>query len=114
LHFLTVAGPGLLQTAREGEIDVPLRPLHVEALDTLLEGHIARVAKARDWELLREVARLAASDAPHDLAVTDPALFKAWRAAVTRYHLAGWTNMTPERVDEAVRFEPDAPSRKTA
>ena len=63
---------------------------------------------------------LAASDAPHDLAVADPALFKAWREAVTRFYLAGWTNMTPERVDEAGRSATerrstaDAPPRERA
>ncbi len=81
------------------------RELYVEALDVLLRGDIVRVARARDWELLREVARLARSDAPHDLAATDPALFQGWRAAVTRFHLGGWTGMSPERVDEVSRLE---------
>jgi hypothetical protein len=76
--------------------------LHVEALDALLKGRMAAIAVARDWELLREVARLAQQDAPPALATTDPALYETWRAAVTRYHLKGWTHMTPERVD-AVR-----------
>ena len=78
------------------------RTLHVEALDALLRGRMAEVAVARDWELLREIARLAQQDALSELAVTDPALFATWRAAVTKYHLKGWTHMTPERVD-AVR-----------
>jgi hypothetical protein len=73
------------------------RTLYVEALEVLLKGQVARVARDRDWELLREVARLAT-----------PALFRTWREAVTRYHLAGWTNMTPERVDEAARATGDA------
>jgi hypothetical protein len=71
----------------------------------LLSGKIVPVARAKDWELLHEVARLAQSDAPRDLAVSDPALFESWRAAVTRFHLAGWTDMTPERVDEVRRVE---------
>jgi hypothetical protein len=75
------------------------RTLHVEALDALLQGRMAEVAVARDWELLREIARLAAEDAPLVLAATDPALFAAWRTAVTKYHLKGWTHMTPQRVD---------------
>jgi hypothetical protein len=75
------------------------RSLHVEALDALLRGRMAEVAVARDWELLRELARLAQEDAPLDLAATDPALFATWRAAVTKYHLKGWTHMTPERID---------------
>ena len=75
------------------------RTLHVDALDVLLRGRMAEIAVARDWELLREVARLAQHDAPVVLASTDPALFATWRAAVTKYHLKGWTHMTPERVD---------------
>jgi hypothetical protein len=79
-----------------------VRTLYVDALDALLKGRMADIAVARDWELLREVARLAQQDAPLELAATDPALYESWRAAVTRYHLKGWTHMTPERVD-AVR-----------
>jgi hypothetical protein len=79
------------------------RTLHVEALDALLRGRMPEVAVARDWELLREIARLAQQDAPPALATTDPALFATWRAAVTKYHLKGWTHMTPERVDAVLR-----------
>ena len=74
------------------------RALYVAALDALLAGRMASVARARDFTLLEEIARLAQQDAPLALAVTDPALFDSWRAAVTRYHLAGWSEMTPERV----------------
>ncbi len=35
------------------------RTLRTEALDALLRGRMAEIAVARDWELLREVARLA-------------------------------------------------------
>lgn len=76
------------------------RSLHVEALDVLLKGKMADAAVARDWDLLAEVARLVSSDAPTELAVTDSSLFKAWREAVTKFHLKGWTNMTPQRVEE--------------
>jgi hypothetical protein len=76
------------------------RTLYVDALDALLKGRMAEIAVARDWELLREVARLAQQDAPLELASTDPALYETWRAAVTKYHLKGWTHMTPERVDD--------------
>jgi hypothetical protein len=88
-----------------------VRTLYEEALDVLLRGRMAHVAVARDWELLREVARLAQQDAPLALARTDPALFTTWRAAVTKYHLKGWTHMTPDRVD-AVRER--AASRQSA
>ena len=76
------------------------RNLYVDALDALLRQKMAVLDKARDWELLREVARLAQEDAPHDLAFTDPALFRTWREAVTKFHLAGYSSMTPQRVDE--------------
>lgn len=75
------------------------RTLYVEALDALLKGKMAEIAVSRDWELLREVARLAQQDAPPILSSTDPALFSAWRSAVTKYHLKGWSHMTPERID---------------
>jgi hypothetical protein len=35
------------------------RTLYVDALDVLLRGRMAEIAVAHDWELLREVARLA-------------------------------------------------------
>ena len=85
------------------------RGLYVEALDALLRGRMAEIAVARDWELLREVARLADEDAPLELAATDPALFASWRAAVAKYHLKGWGYMTPQRVD-AVRARLAAPA----
>ncbi len=78
------------------------RALYVEALDALLNGKMAAVALARDWELLREVARLAQQDAPTVLSSTDASLYIAWRSAVTKFHLKGWTHMTPERIDAVV------------
>ena len=74
------------------------RALYVEALDALLKGNMAKVAKAKDFRLLKEIARLAEQDAPASLAITDPSLYVSWRKAVTDYHLNGWTNMTPKRV----------------
>ena len=84
------------------------RALHVDSLDALLNGRMAKLVLACDWELLREVARLARDDAPVDLAMTDPARFRAIRAAITLYHLKGWSGLTPERVDtiEAMGWKP--------
>jgi hypothetical protein len=90
------------------------RTLYVEALDALLKGRTAEVAVARDWDLLEEVARLASEDAPKDLAHTDPSLFRAWREAVTKYHLKGWTNMTPERVRQVHERDVERKRAKTA
>jgi hypothetical protein len=75
-----------------------VRNLYVDALGTLLAGDMAKLVAARNFRLLAEVARLAHEDAPIDLAVTDRALYQAWRNAVTLFHLRGWTYMTPERV----------------
>ena len=73
-----------------------------EALDCLLAGRMADVAVARDWELLREIARLAEDGPPVGLASSDAKLFERWRAAVTDFHLKGWSQMTPQRVDDVV------------
>ena len=75
------------------------RNLHVDALGALLGARMAELYLARDWQLLREVARLAQQDAPIVLAATDAALYRSFREAVTKYHLRGWSNMTPARID---------------
>jgi hypothetical protein len=79
------------------------RSLRVEAIDALIRNRIGAVAKSRDWELLEEIAKLAKDDAPVDLAMTDPSMFIALRNAITRFHLGGWSNMTPERVRSVAR-----------
>lgn len=83
------------------------RTLYVEALEALLKGEVAKIAVARNFRVLREIAKLAQQDAPVELATTDPALYASWRAAVTRYHVAGWTHMTPKRVDSVMAGEDD-------
>lgn len=72
------------------------RSLKVEALEVLLSGRIVPVLRAGDRVLLAEVVRLAREDAPPALAATDPALFRTWREAVTRWHLKGWGNLRAE------------------
>lgn len=76
------------------------RQLRVEALHHLLNGRIVPLIRARDWELLAEVVRLARTDVPAELAATDPALFGSWRAAVTRWHLKGWGRLDEARIAE--------------
>jgi hypothetical protein len=85
------------------------RSLHVEARDALIGDRIAAVAKARDWELLEEIARLVEADAPIDMAASDPAMFSTLRRAITRFHLKGWSAMTAERVR---RVAQEAPPRQ--
>jgi len=79
------------------------RSLKVDALDALIKSRMAAVAKARDWELLEEMARLVEADAPLEWAASDPAMFATLRSAVTRFHLKGWSAMTAERVRRVAR-----------
>jgi hypothetical protein len=88
------------------------RALKVDALDALVDGRIAAVAKARDWELLEEIARLVQADAPLELAATDPAMFATLRHAITRFHLKGWSAMTPERVRRIAEESATAPKSR--
>lgn len=75
------------------------RTLYLQALDILLKGKMASVLISKDFELLKEIAKLAQKDAPLSLSATDPSLFLAWRNAVTKFHLKGWTYMTPENIE---------------
>ena len=81
------------------------RTLYAEALEALLRGDMAKLAVSREFRLLAEVARLAQWDAPVAFAGTDPALYQAWREAVTRFHLGGWTNMSAQRVKQVADQE---------
>ncbi len=74
------------------------RSLRVEAQDALVRGTMATVFRARDWELLEAIAATVEADAPIEMAATDPAMYVTLRAAITRFHLKGWSNMTAERV----------------
>jgi len=79
------------------------RTLRVEALDVLIRGRVAAAAKARDWELLEEIARIAEADAPIEMAASDPAMYATLRRAITEFHLKGWSAMTAERVRAVAR-----------
>ncbi len=78
------------------------RTLYVNALDALLKDEIAKVVQKKDFVLLKEIARLAQQDAPTHLAATDPSLYTSWRNAVTRFHIAGWTEVTPEKISKVI------------
>jgi hypothetical protein len=74
------------------------RTLRVEAQDFVIRGGVVAVVKARDWELLEEVARIVEANVPAAMAAADPAMYVTLRAAITRYHLKGWSHMTAARV----------------
>lgn len=50
----------------------------------------AELANARRWDELRAVRELIISDAPEDLAMTDPALYKKLRDRITELRMCGW------------------------
>lgn len=51
---------------------------------------LARAVKDRRWSDLAAVAELAQGGVDNDLALTDPALYKALRDSITKYHLRGY------------------------
>lgn len=51
---------------------------------------LARAIKNRRWSDLAAVAELAKGGVDHDLAITDPALYKALRDSITKYHIRGY------------------------
>jgi enoyl-CoA hydratase/carnithine racemase len=72
------AGLGVL-TLQGGVMQLAENIAHSAAL----AGRMADVAVAREWELLREIARLAEDRPPVGLASSDPKLFERWRAVAT-------------------------------
>lgn len=51
---------------------------------------LARALRERRWADLLAAAELANGEIDHDLALTDPALYRALRDAITKYHLRGY------------------------
>ncbi|RAZ83429.1 hypothetical protein [Cereibacter johrii] len=51
---------------------------------------LARALRERRWADLAAVADLANGEVDNRLAVTDPALYRALREAVTKYHIRGY------------------------
>lgn len=51
---------------------------------------LAKAIKGRRWSDLAAAAELAQGGVDHDLALTDPALYKALRNSITKYHLRGY------------------------
>ena len=80
------------------------------AISVFMNGCLLNAFMSGDMKLIREIARIAQIDPPPSLARTNPKFYKNWRDAVTRYHLEGWSEVTPERIErvlgQAVLNEP--------
>ena len=76
------------------------RSLRVAAEEALLSGNFIAVIRERDFELLEIIAEIVESDIDVELAATDPSRFIALRNAVTKFHVKGFSHMTPARVRE--------------
>lgn len=50
----------------------------------------AELAKAGRWRELNAVRTLIVEDAPKDMAMTDPALYRSLRSRITELRMAGW------------------------
>ena len=54
---------------------------------------IARALKNQRWDALAAAAEIAWTDVDKRLALTDPALYKALREAITLFHMKGWGSL---------------------
>lgn len=73
---------------------------------------LARAIKECRWADLAAAAELAHCGVDHDLALTDPALYKALRDSITKYHLRGYacldTNLLRQRASQDTPPKVDA------
>ena len=76
---------------------------------------IPRALKQRRWEELAAVADLAWTDVDKSLALTDPALYRTLREAITLFHIKGWGALDRQKLNEmAASQEVQAPPSEKA
>jgi hypothetical protein len=77
---------------------------------------IARALKQKRWKSLAAAAELAWLDVDKRLALTDPALYRSLRDAITLFHLKGWgsldRNVLRQRAGWLDRHDAESPSPK--
>jgi hypothetical protein len=61
--------------------------------------------KDRRWAELAALVRYVKQDVPHELAMTDPALYKTLREAVTRFYLRGGGGLNLHKLEELAAAE---------
>ncbi len=77
---------------------------------------IARALKEKRWDALASAAEIAWLDVDKRLALTDPALFRALREAITLFHLKGWGSLDRQALQQRAGWalERAAPQARTA
>ena len=78
-------------TAREEEFTARELLARQELIDIYL--------KERRWAEIAALLRYIQRDVPHDLATTDPALYRTLRAQITRFYINGGAAFSLPRVE---------------
>ncbi len=58
--------------------------------------------KEKRWEEVVSLVRYARNDVPRELAITDPALYRALREGVTRFFLRGGGALNPAKLQTLI------------
>lgn len=82
------------QGARSAEIDAVYLILNYQ--------EFVKVVAAKEWARLLNVMRLVKQDVSPELALTDPALFKTLRDAITRLYVQGWVPRSVRKLEKLV------------
>lgn len=82
------------------------RELSLEAERMLFyPNRVAQVLYNKDWELLKEFAKILKSPPPSNLARTDPKRFRLWMQGVTECYILGWDNLNIENIEAVQQKE---------
>jgi hypothetical protein len=67
---------------------------------------VARALKERRWADVALAVEFATAEIPNDLAITDPALYRSLREAVTTFHLRGGGALNLEKLRQLATQSP--------
>lgn len=71
---------------------------------------LARALRERRWTDVLAAAEIASGEVDHDLALTDPALYRTLRDAITKYHLRGYGGLDVQSLRLIAAREIKAPT----
>lgn len=74
---------------------------------------VATALKERRWEDVAAAVEFAANDVPKDLAITDPALYRTLREAITTFHLRGGGALNLDKLRQ-LAAQSDSPPAQSA
>lgn len=67
---------------------------------------VAKALKERRWADAALAVEFASAEIPNDLAITDPALYRSLREAVTTFHLRGGGALNLEKLRQLAATNP--------